>query len=306
MSIPITPLDHQKEALDEIIARANAYYAGAWKNLPIRPRWHSLICGPTGVGKTALAVLAAEATGASLLRISAPGWMPAGAHQRGTRESITVIAEHMARHERTMLVIDELDKLVDGGSVASPGGSASGGSDSWRSYVRGEIYDLTDGRWPAGLRPPDGEDCNEIPLEVLTSKLRESAFILGIGTFQAWYDQSSARRSMGFGAELDTSRTQITADVVADRIPRELANRFNSDLIKLPDLQPGDYRQIALEAERKLPADMQQAFRTEVRKRIEGAIDAKKGIRFLEECIMQVLKQASMEQVNPREPRLEP
>lgn len=306
MSIPITPLDHQKEALDEIIARAKAYYAGAWKNLPIRPRWHSLICGPTGVGKTALAVLAAEATESSLLRISAPGWMPAGAHQRGTRESITVIAEHLARHERTMLVIDELDKLVDGGSVAIPGGSAAGGSDSWRSYVRGEIYDLTDGRWPSGLRPPDGEDCNEIPLEVLTSKLRESAFIVGIGTFQAWYDQSSARRSMGFGTELDTSRTQITADVVADRIPRELANRFNSDLIKLPDLQPGDYRQIALEAERKLPADMQQAFRTEVQIRIEGAIDAKKGVRFLEECIMQVLKQASMEQVNPREPRLEP
>lgn len=306
MSFTTTPLAHQKEALVEIIARAKAYYAGNWKNLPIRPRWHSLICGPTGVGKTALAALAAEATESSLLRISAPGWMPAGAHQRGTRESITVIAEHLARHDRTMLVIDELDKLVDGGSLTIPGGSASGGSDSWRSYVRGEIYDLTDGRWPSGLRPPDGEDCSEIPLDVLTSKLRESTFIVGIGTFQAWYDQSSARRSMGFGADLETSCAQITADVVADRIPRELANRFNSDLIKLPDLQAADYRQIALEAERKLPADMQQAFRAEVRNRIEGAIDAKKGVRFLEECIMQVLKQASMAQVNPCEPSLHP
>jgi SpoVK/Ycf46/Vps4 family AAA+-type ATPase len=294
MSIPITPLDHQKEALDEIIARAKAYYAGTWKNLPIRPRWHSLICGPTGVGKTALAVLAAEATGASLLRLSAPGYMPCGAHQRGTRESITVIAEYVARHDRTMLVLDEIDKLVDAGVASGNGASSTGGGDSWRSYIRGEIYDLADGRWPSGLSLPDDENCHEIPLDILTSKLRECVFIIGIGTFQSWYDHSSANRSMGFNAELNPSRTQITADVVASRIPRELANRFNSDLIKLPDLQLGDYRKIALEAERKLPVDLQQAFRAEVNRRIQGAIDARKGVRFLEECIMQVLKNASM------------
>lgn len=46
--------------------------------------------------------------------------MPSGAHQRGTMESITVVAEHVARHERTMLVLDEMDKLVDGGSSAGP------------------------------------------------------------------------------------------------------------------------------------------------------------------------------------------
>ena len=151
MCISIKPLAHQQAALEEIIARAKAYYAGNWMNLPILPRWHSLVCGPTGVGKTALATLAAEATGASLLRLSAPGYMPCGAHQRGTRESITVIAEHVARHERTMLVIDEIDKLLDSGVRATAGGSSSGGGDSWRGYIRGEIYDLVDGRWPSGF-----------------------------------------------------------------------------------------------------------------------------------------------------------
>jgi SpoVK/Ycf46/Vps4 family AAA+-type ATPase len=306
MSIPITPLDHQKEALDEIIARAKAYYAGTWRKLPIRPRWHSLICGPTGVGKTALAVLATEATGASLLRLSAPGYMPCGAHQRGTRESITVIAEHVARHDRTMLVIDEIDKLVDTGVASGNGGSSTGGGDSWRSYIRGEIYDLADGRWPSGLRPPEDEHCEEISLDVLTRKLRESVFVIGIGTFQDWYDCSSSQRSMGFSAETNPRRTQITADVVASRIPRELANRFNSDLIKLPDLQPGDYRKIALEAERKLPVDLQQAFRAEVNRRIQGAIDARRGVRFLEECIMQVLKNASMTPCHPSDLGLYP
>jgi hypothetical protein len=251
-------------------------------------------------------MIAAEATEASLLRISATGWMPAGAHQRSTRESIAVIAEHIAHHDRTMFVIDEIDKLVDGGNAAGSGGSSTGGSDTWRSYVRGEIYDLTDGRWPSGLKPPEDQDYNDISIDFLTNKLREGVFILGIGTFQDWYDHSSVQRSVGFGAEVNPNRTEMTADVVAGRIPRELANRFNSDLIKLPDLQPGDYRQIALDAERKLPADLQQAFRTEVRKRIEGAIEAKKGVRFLEECIMQVLKKASIAQSLACEPTLHP
>jgi len=305
MSIPIAALSHQKEALDEIIARAKAYYAGNWHDLPILPRWHSLVCGQTGVGKTALGVLAAAASGASLLRLSSPGYMPCGAHQRGTRESISVIAEHVARHDRTMLVLDEIDKLLDAGASGN-GGSSTGGGDSWRSYIRGEIYDLADGRWPSGLRLPDDDHCHEIPLDMLTSKLRESVFIIGIGTFQDWYDHSSANRSMGFNAELNPYRLQITADVVASRIPRELANRFNSDLIKMPDLQPSDYLKIAHEAERKLPVDLQQAFRTEVNRRIKGAIDAKKGVRFLEECIMQVLKKASIVSECPSDSSLNP
>lgn len=295
MSISITPLAHQKEALNEITARAKAFFAGHWRNLPIRPRWHSLVCGPTGVGKTAIAVQAAADVGASLLRISAPGWMPSGAHQRGTRESITVIADHVACNHRTILVIDEMDKLMDGGSGTNSSGSPSGGSDSWRSYIRGEIYDLTDGRWPSGLRPPDDDEFSEVSIEVLTEKLRESVFILGIGTFQAWYDQALCR-SMGFAAELDPSSPMMTAEVVADRIPRELANRFNSDLIKLPDLRPVDYHRIAHEAERNLPSYLQELFRAEVKRRIQGAIDARKGVRFLEECIMQVLKQSHMAQ----------
>ena len=238
-----------------------------------------------------------------MLRMAAPGWMPTGAHQRGTRESITVIAEHIARHDRTILVIDEIDKLMDSG--ASAGGSPSGG-DSWRSYIRGEIYDLTDGRWPSGLKLPDDEDYNEIPIDVLRNKLFDSVFILGIGTFQDWYDHSSVHKSMGFGAELDPGRSQISAEVVADRIPRELANRFNSDLIRLPDLQPEDYYRIALEAERKLPVAFQDPFRSEVRKRIQGCIEAKKGVRFLEECIMQVCKNSSLDQSDKCEPTITP
>jgi hypothetical protein len=111
---------------------------------------------------------------------------------------------------------------------------------------------------------------------------------------------------MGFGAETDAMLPHITADVVADRIPRELANRFSSDLIKLSGLQPEDYKRIAREAEAKLPVHLQRPFRAEVHKRLQGAIEAKKGVRFLEECVMQILKQNCPAQVAEHDPVIFP
>lgn len=293
-------LEHQREAHDELVARAKAYFSGAWIGLPIKPRWASLVCGPTGTGKTTLAAMAAatlsSSTGTggaglgtvSLIRLAAPNWMPCGAHQRGTRETVSVIAEHVAHHDRTILVIDEIDKLIGGGVVGI-------GGDSWQSYVRAEIYDLLDGRWPTGLQPPDGPEdehgCTpEVPIPELTRRLNQCVYILGIGTFQSWFDSSQSRRSMGFGAEVNPLPDELTADIIAEKMPRELANRFHSGIIRLPELGETDYRRIAKEAEEKLPERLRKPFRTEVARRLPSAIAAKKGVRFLEEALVEVLK----------------
>ncbi len=286
------PLAHQRAALDEITARARAYFAGDWQQLPVIPRWASLMIGPTGTGKTAVAAMAAEALGdydpatlmwgnpVSLLRVSAPNWMPSGANNRGTRETISVIAEHVAKHDRTLLAIDEIEKITD-----------RDGDSSWKMYCRGELFDLLDGRWPSGLTLPEVDDDTVDPTIVtLTEKLKETVFFLAIGTFQSWFDDSTSRRTMGFGAETDPANDELTADIVAEKMPRELANRLNSSLIRIQELTPADYHRIANEAADKLPQRMQQAFRAEVQRRIPGAIAAKKGVRFLEECIMEVLK----------------
>jgi hypothetical protein len=104
---------------------------------------------------------------------------------------------------------------------------------------------------------------------------------------------------MGFGAS-DPAADELTADIIAEKMPRELANRFNSTLIRIPELSPADYHRIAQEAENKLPLRMQAAFRAEVATRIQGAISAKKGVRFLEEAMMEVLKKL------PPEPAIYP
>ncbi len=244
--------------------------------------------GPTGVGKTSCAAIVSRACGATILRISSLSWLPLGAHNRGTKETMTLIAEHVSKHEKTLLVVDELDKLID-----------KEGDTSWKSYLRNELFDLADGRWPAGLNLPEDDDSVEISIEKLTEKLQRTVFILGIGTFQSWFDDEKSRRAIGFSDENISKNEEISAENIAERMPRELANRFNSNLIRLPELKPSDYLRIAKEAEDKLPNHMQEAFREEVSQRIGNAIACKKGVRFLEEALMATLINLPLEPSPP-------
>ncbi len=139
------------------------------------------------------------------------------------------------------------------------------------------------------MKDNDGDDMPDTAVDALTTKLKTTVFVLGIGTFQSWFDDSGSRRAMGFGAETNPANDELSADIIAEKLPRELANRFNSTLIRLPELRPEDYARIANEAADKLPLRMQAAFRVEISKRITGAIAAKKGVRFLEEAMMATL-----------------
>ena len=280
------PLDFQKQALNEIVARARAFFAfqqGAFRDIPILPTWATILIAPTGVGKTTTATLVSldPAVCARLIRVSAPSYMPCGANNRGTKETITVIAEHIAKHDRTLLVIDEIDKINDT-------------ENAWQGYIRNELYDLIGGCFPTGLNLPDIDDCPNITIDVLTEKLRQTVFFLAIGTFQKWFDSNHTRRTIGFGGETDSENDEITADIIAQNLPRELINRFGK-IVRLPELRETDYHQIAKEAEAKLPEWMQKHFRVEVSQRIATAILEKKGVRFLEEAVTAILVNLTQE-----------
>jgi hypothetical protein len=153
--------------------------------------------------------------------------MPCGPINRGTRETISVIAEHVAKHNRTIFFCDEIDKLID-----------RGGDNSWKTYIRGEFFDLIDGRWLSGLTLPEtNDDQPDITIEELNEKLRNTVFVLAAGTFQSWFDDSGTRRAMGFGAEIDPETHELTGEIVKEKLPRELANKFYSSLIRIPELR---------------------------------------------------------------------
>jgi hypothetical protein len=276
------PLDFQRPALTEIVARARAFFAfhqGEFRDIRdsgLQPRWATLLVAPTGAGKTTTAEMASKAVGAKMLRLSAPSYMPCGAHNRGSKETIGVIAEHVAKYDRTLLVADEVDKINDV-------------ENAWHGYIRNELlFDLMGGNWPTGLNLPDLDDCPNITIDELTKKLRTTVFFLAIGTFQEWYESTNTRRAIGFGATTDTENDEITADIIAQKLPREMVNRFGK-IVRLPELKEKDYRQIAKEAEKKLPVRIREKYSEEVSQRIAAAIRDRKGVRFLEEALTAVL-----------------
>ena len=213
------PLDFQRPAVTEITARARAFYAynsGGYKDIRdcgLSPRWPTIIAAGTGLGKSTTAYMVASAVGASLCRVSAPSYMPSGAHNRSTKETIGVIAQHVAQHDRTVLFLDELDKIND--------------ETPWQGYCRNELYDLISGTFPTGMTLPDIDDCN-LTIEQLNEKLRTTVFFLAAGTFQQWFDESPNRRTMGFGGAQDQENEEISADIIAQTLPRELINRFGN------------------------------------------------------------------------------
>ncbi len=277
---------HQSAAYAELLLRAQTFFAGNWRNLPIRTRWHSLILGPTGTGKSTLGTMLAEATGAALCRISITGYMPSGAHNRAVAETISIIIDHIHRHSKSILFLEEIEKIWH--------------DTSWNSYIRGEVFEILDGRLPVGVKAPETSllDADEdgtltgSQLSALTEKLHSSAFIIGAGTFQEFYETPSNSRPIGFHQESHhTSQTfGPSADFIAKKLPRELLNRFNSSLLVIPSLEPTHYQLIAQQAEKSLPEWIQAAFKKAAAARMSQAIVAQSGCRFIEEALADALK----------------
>ena len=213
--------------------------------------------------------------------------MPCGAHNRAVKETLALIACHIAAHDKTILVFDEIDKIYKPPAGANGGGTTNGGDTSWLSYIRGELYEIMDGRFPAGMNIDIEDDDHVLSVDKLSEKLRNSVFIVGVGTFQDFFDQTP-KKTMGFGGGTEPI-LQIDAAEVATRLPRELSNRFHGSLIVLPDLEPDNYREIVSQTTKSLPNWLQPAFLAAANSRINDAITTKKGVRFVEEALLDAL-----------------
>lgn len=148
----------QKSAFDQLIALGRLKFSAVpHPNLRIRPRILPLLYGPTGAGKSFLAEHLAVDLAAHFLRVEIANWIPVGA--RDAEYTTATVRNALAKFDRLILFIDELDKL-------------SLDSSSWNRSVQAEVWATLD-------------------LSIRTDHF----LILGAGTWQHEHD----RRSVGFG-----------------------------------------------------------------------------------------------------------
>ncbi len=266
---------YQQAAFQELCRIARAFsHTGSWENLFVRPRWHRLIVGPTGTGKTHLAAALAHKLGWPLLSLTAPDWILLGCNERGARQTWRHVAEWLAQRDSFSLIfIDEIDKIS--------------GSETWSRHLRTEVFNLLDGRVPTGLRITDDEDAETSAQLRLRAaiQLASKTLILGASAFQeAWEDRS--RSSIGFGEQEHSP--PVLAELTR-HLQRELLNRFASRLILLRSLQRTDYQEMLAQTARQLPSALRARFSEVGHQRLEESHRDQKGARFIEEILSECL-----------------
>jgi len=74
-----------------------------------------------------------------------------------------------------------------------------------------------------------------------------------------------------------------------ETLPRELVNRFRSDLVVLPQLVETDYSRMLEQAAEGVPAYLRKTFLRLGYQRIPGAVMCRQGCRFVEELLLDTL-----------------
>lgn len=264
---------HQRKIFEKLLATAQAYFRGEWHDLPIKPRWARLVVAPTGIGKSHLAQCVASACDAAFFGINLASWIPVGCSRSQGRQTVQAVAHILAANERTVVMVDELDKLTY--------------ETSWTSYVRAELYALLDGTFPPGaVFDWDEKEDSEESESVARERLTRCCWILGVGTWQSLWDREISQ--IGFHQE-EAVVGMIRNTDLCSVIPRETLNRFGSEVLTMSPMIAADYVTAIDVAVRQLPVPIQGRFRERVEKRIPNAIRDQIGCRIFEEVLSEIL-----------------
>jgi energy-coupling factor transporter ATP-binding protein EcfA2 len=236
----------QRAVMEELEAIARAFFYGNCEG-PIRPRWTTLIVGPTGVGKSHLVRMVAARLKLETLRFGATSWVPAGA--KVEPQSLRVVLEKVRRGRPFVLHFEEADKFL------------CRASDAWSQAQLTELLMLLEG---AVGEPWTDHD---------RAALRRNALIVATGAWQEMFEKDSL--AIGFGRDrAAASRTDAFRRVrLEQKIPVELVARFGQTLLLEP-LNAEDFRRMA--AQLGLGAGDYDA---------EEGVNSGQNVRYLESCI---------------------
>lgn len=283
-------LPHQNKVYDRLIEVGGAFLAAA-RNSHCKIRGHTLLLGPSGTGKSHLASCVSTELKIPLISVSVGEWSLLGSNRKSSSATWSTLWKFL-KENRTgsgaVIFLDEIDKV----SMSS----------EWTTYLRLEVFMLLDGKIPNGLLDDD-ETIDSGELRAVGEFLREHCFILGAGAFQDLLE-SREKPALGFQRP-DNKQDSIHLDQLSKILPRELTNRFRSEVLALPTLSAADYLSILNATEELLPEHLREIFIEVGRRSIPGAVRDQKGVRMLEEVLLesQILKRKGV--VIPRAEQLE-
>jgi len=269
-----TILPYQKAVYEKLCAYARASLLVDRKSISsLKLRTNFLLLGPTGTGKTFLAKEVARELKVPFLAVSVSDWIILGGTNRGSTTTWPIIYQFIQRSKScrgAIIFIDELDKCYH--------------DSNWNSFLRSEIFSLCDARIPVGLNDPDDEDTLQFCTDEAEDFLSNKTMIIGGAAFQSIWEDKSARK-MGFQIASEAEPQTDLTDLVK-YLPRELINRFSSELFILPRLERIDYlRMIEFLAE-MIPDIWRKRFLELGIARIDQAIHHQKGVRYAEEILL--------------------
>lgn len=210
--------NYQMGAYKTVQRHAMGHVLSAGIKSPVKPRFHTLVVGPTGGGKSHVAKDALTKLGFDVKVLTTSAWIVLGAKSRPTLFSIIDFFEDTGDKPRAIL-LDEIDKV--------------GGHDSWTTNLRSEIYDLLDGRISIGGDDEAHYDSDAIGRARGTIK---NVHVVGCGAFDGLINT----RTAGFVS----SGGEINLKQLKAAIPQELLNRFSTQLAIIPPLGVEDYKEM--------------------------------------------------------------
>ena len=163
------------------------------------------------------------------LAVSVSDWIILGGNTRGSSVTWPTIVNFIKKHKNkrgAIIFIDELDKCYH--------------DSNWNTFLRSEIFSLCDSRTPLGLNDLDDDESDNANIDEVESFLAHKTMIIGGAAFQGIWEEHSAP-TLGFNPE-PIPPTPPQLHDLAKHLPRELINRFSSEIFILPTLSKNDYR----------------------------------------------------------------
>lgn len=254
----------------------------------IKLRANFLLIGPSGTGKTFLAEALSKEIGVPFLSVSISDWLLLGSSNRGGSCTWPVIFEFLEKNKKSqgaIIFIDEIDKASH--------------DSNWNAFLRAEVFSLCDYRLPLGLNDTDGDMINTQKIKEVESFLRYKTMIVAGAAFQnIWENRSTP--TMGFNPATITDDPPELSDLTKF-LPRELINRFSSEIFVLPQPTKLDYKIMIETMAENISATWKSKFLELGLSRLDQAVRHQKGARYAEEILLAaiVAERSCMENWKP-------